>query len=221
MRTTLLFLTKENAEASLEVSFEYSCDRQFYVVRFHASVFDSVPFVPELRFWGVTRNPCQGLSALAAIIAMRNHPLKSLKLRDTRLNAPVCTALTEFAGFELHPEQYDPSGRELLGGNRRLAPRRFRGNGSFEGVPAGVEAFFWLSLNDLYGALGGDIRTNLDAFDLTEAEKSLVVALSCGGRDVGQIVAQSAETDVTTVLHRIGLELVQVEEPSATNPRNL
>jgi len=75
-----------------------------------------------------------------------------------------------------------------------------------------AEVLTWISLDDLRGPFGGLVRTNIDAFELTEAEKNLVFALCCGGKDVGHILLEEAEPGLATVLHRIGLELVDTTD---------
>ncbi len=63
-------------------------------------------------------------------------------------------------------------------------------------------------MDDLGGSFGGHVRTNIDAFDLTEGEKNLVVALCCAGKEVGHIMLEGAGTEYAQVVHRIGLELI-------------
>lgn len=192
----------------MELSFDYSPERQFYVVRFEAGAYESVPFIRELRFWGVGRVPCPRLSTLAALIALKNHPMIAVTLSGVAINPPVCAALSRHFEVEIHPATYDINRRDLAGGERIVAPVRLNREGGQPGLIEGSEELTWVSLDDLRGPFGGLIRTNVDAFDLRESEKSLIVALCCAGKDVGHIILDEAEPGTAETLHRIGLELI-------------
>lgn len=192
----------------MELRFDYAPARQFYALRFVAGTFESVPFIRELRFWGVNRVPCPQLSTLAALIALKGHPVTALTIGEARLNPSVCTALQRHFDVEIHPSCYDINRRELAGGQKSVAAVRFD-RVNTDRLPAeGMEVLTWISLDDLRGPFGGMVRTNLDAFDLTEAEKNLIVALCCAGKDVGHIALKGADPSFARILHRIGLELV-------------
>jgi hypothetical protein len=192
----------------MELRFDYSPERQFYCVRFEAGAYESVPFIRELRFWGVGRVPCPRLSTFAALIALKNHPLIAVTLSGVAINPPVCAALAQHFNVEIHPAKYDINRRDLAGGERIIAPVRLNRTGDQSGRVEGSEELTWISLDDLSGPLGGLVRTNIDAFDLNENEKSLIVALCCAGKDVGHIVLEDAEPQIATTLHRIVLELI-------------
>ncbi|WP_425091510.1 hypothetical protein [Tropicimonas sp. S265A] len=195
----------------MELSFDYAPDRQFYVVRFTAGSYESVPIIREMRFWGVDRAPCPRLSTMAALLALKHHPMATVTLKDAAVNPPVCTALSQYFDVEIHPDRYDVNRRDLAGGEKIVAPARFSQAGK-QNFVEGSEALTWISLEDLRGPFGGHVRTNLDAFDLTEDEKNLIIALCCAGRDVGHIVMDKARPELAEVLHRIGLELVDLSD---------
>ncbi len=196
----------------MEISFDYSADRQFYAVQFRASVNDSVPFIRELRFWGVDRLPCPQLSTLAALIVLKSHAVKSVTLFGSELSPPVCTALSQQFGVEIHCAKYDTNRRNLAGGEKIVAPVRFKATVDQQAIIDRTEVLTWISLDDLHGPFGGQIRTNVDVFDLTEGEKNLIVGLCCAGKDVGHLVLKESETGFGRVLHRIGLELVDASD---------
>jgi len=196
----------------MDFSFDYAPDRLFYALRFEAGAHESVPFIRELRFWGVDRVPCPRLSTMAALIALKNHPLTAITLSHGAMNRPVCTALSRHFGVEIHPAKYDFDRRELAGGDKIVAPGRFTGAGGQRRCVEGAEALNWISLDDLRGPFGGIVRTNVDAFDLTESDKNLIVALCCAGKDVGHVMLEGAEPGVAEVLHLIGLELIDTAE---------
>ena len=192
----------------MDISFDYSRDRQYYALRFSAGPFESVPFLRELRLWGVDRFPCPRLSTLAALIALKDHPVEAIILQDIAMNPPICTALSNHFDVEIHPAKYDNDRRDLAGGEKIVAPMRF--SHAFDrGLPGnGAEALTWISLDDLGGPFGGTIRTNVDAFDLTESEKNLIVALCCAGKDVGHIILGGVDPGLSRTIHSIGLELI-------------
>lgn len=193
----------------MELSFDYAPDRQFYAVRFEAGAYESVPFIQELRFWGVSRMPCPRLSTLAALLTLKNHPMIALTLSDAALNPPVCAALSLHFGVEIHPSTYNINRRDLAGGDKTVAPIRYSHTPPDRRKPvAASEELAWISLDDLSGPFGGTIRTNIDAFDLGESEKNLIVALCCAGKDLGHIALYQADPAIEDVLHRIGLELI-------------
>ena len=192
----------------MELKFDYAPERQYYCLRFEAGAYESVPLIRELRFWGVGRVPCPRLSTLAALIALKTHPMIAVTLSGVAINPPVCAALTQYFGVEIHPSKYDINRRDLAGGERIITPVRLSRSGDASGSVDGSEELSWISLDDLGGPLGGLVRTNIDAFDLSESEKDLIVALCCAGKDVGHIVLEEAERDLATTLHRIGLELI-------------
>lgn len=192
----------------MELSFDYAPDRRFYALRFGAGIYESVPFIRELRFWGVDRVPCPSLSTMAALIALKTHPLTVVTLRTGMVTPSVCTALSQHFGVEIHPATYDFDRRELAGGDKTIFPVRLARAGGKNWPVERAEVLTWISLDDLGGPIGGLVRTNIDAFDLTESEKALIVALCCAGKDVGHIVLDGAEPALGRVLHRIGLELI-------------
>lgn len=192
----------------MELKFDYAPESQFYVLRFEAGSYESVPFIRELRFWGVDRVPCPRLSALAALIALKNHPVMAVTLSSVALNPPVCAALTRHFEVEIHPGKYDINRRDLAGGERIIAPRRLKDATTASSSVEGAETLTWISLQDLGGPLGGLVRTSVDAFDLSESDKNLIVALCCAGKDVGHIVLEDAEPAIADTLHQIGLELI-------------
>ncbi|MBF9035881.1 hypothetical protein HKCCE2091_16660 [Rhodobacterales bacterium HKCCE2091] len=196
----------------MELRFDHLPGRQFLALRFVPGPYETVPFIRELRFWGVDRAPCPQLGTLAALIALGRHPVASLTLPDTAITPPVCSALSDHFGVELHPSGYDPERRELAGGDKVVAPVRFPRAGEPCWRIAGAEVLTWISLDDLRGPFGGHIRTNIDAFDLPEREKSLIVALCCAGKDLGRIILDGADPDLGRIIHRIGLELVDVSD---------
>jgi hypothetical protein len=196
----------------MDLRLTHAHNRRFFALRFTAGTYESVPFVSELRFWGVDRTPCPSLATMAALIVLKDHPIKSITLNDAEMVPPVCTALATHFGVEIHPAKYDINRRDLPGGDRIVAPVRFARLASQQWPGEGAEMLTWMSLDDLRGPFGGLVRTNVDAFDLTESEKSLVVALCCAGRDVGHIVLNGAEPDMARLLHRIGLELVDAAD---------
>lgn len=192
----------------MNISFYYARDRQFYAVRFSASAFETVPFIPELRFWGVDRFPCPRLSTMAALIALKDHPLTSVTLSKVEINAPVCAALSQYFGVEIHAGKYNANGRELAGGDMVVAPSRFNAPPNPRSFIAGVEVLTWISLNDIGGPLGGLVRTNIDALDLSESERNLIVALCCAGKDVGHVILEGADPGIAKLMHWMGLELI-------------
>jgi hypothetical protein len=196
----------------MDLRISYGHNRRFFALRFTAGSHESVPFLPELRFWGVDRVPCPTLATLAALMALKSHPVRALTLGDAELSPPVCTALADHFGVEIHPAKYDIDRRDLPGGDRIVAPVRFARLAGRPWPGEGAEMLTWMSLDDLRGPFGGLVRTNIDAFDLTEAEKNLIVALCCAGRDVGHIVLDGAPPDMARLLHRIGLELVDAAD---------
>ena len=198
----------------MELSFDYAPDRQFYALRFKAGAYESVPFLRELRFWGVDRVPCPRLSTMAALIALKNHPLTAVTLRSAAVNPPVCTALSRHFGVEIYPATYDANRRDLAGGEKIVAPVRFTHASRQRRLLEGVEALMWISLDDLGGPFGGLVRTNVDAFDLTESEKNLIITLCCAGKDVGHVMLEGAGTEYAQVIHRIGLELIDTTDPT-------
>lgn len=192
----------------MQFSFDYAPERQFYAMRFKAGTYESVPFIPEVRFWGVDRVPCPRLSTLAALLALKDHPLTTIKVGDAEVNPPICTALSRYFGVEIHPSRYDENRRDLAGGEKLVAPVRFtQARAQANGVK-GAEVLTWISLDDLNGPFGGLVRTNIDAFDLTEIEKNLIVALCCAGKDVGHVVLEGIDADLSYLLHLIGLEAI-------------
>ena len=191
----------------MELSFDYAPDRQFYVLRFKAGAYETVPFIGELRFWGVERVPCPCLSTLAALIALKSHHLTAVKLNGVELAPPVCTALSRHFGVEIYPAKFDVNRRNLAGGEKVIAPVRFNRAFGRQWLAEGAEVLTWISLDDLRGPFGGLVRTNIDAFDLTENEKNLIVALSCAGKDVGHIMLDGPGNGYARLLHGIGLEL--------------
>jgi len=192
----------------MELKFEYTPESQYYVLRFEAGAYESVPFIRELRFWGVDRVPCPRLSTLAALIALKDHPMLAVTLSGVAINPPVCAALARHFEVEIHPSKYDINRRDLAGGDRIVAPVRLREAGAVSAGIEGAEELTWISLNDLGGPLGGLIRTNVDAFDLSESEKNLIVALCCAGKNVGHILCDHDAPGIAETLHRIGLELI-------------
>lgn len=196
----------------MEISFDYAPDRQFYALRLKAGAYESVPFLRELRFWGVDRAPCPHLSTLAALIALKKHHLTTVTLSGVEVSPPVCTALSRHFGVEIHPAKYLVNRRDLAGGDKVIAPVRFNRAVGRQWLVEGAEVLTWTSLDDLRGPFGGVVRTNIDAFDLTESEKNLIVALSCAGKDVGHIMLDGSEDGYARVLHRIGLELIDTSD---------
>lgn len=192
----------------MELSFDYAPERQFYAVRFEAGDYETVPFIQELRFWGVSRVPCPRLTTLAALMTLKNHPMIALTLNGAALNPPVCAALSLHFGVEIHPATYSINRRDLAGGDKIVTPVRFGHSSEMRKPVAASEELAWISLDDLNGPFGGAIRTNIDAFDLGESEKNLIVALCCAGKDVGHISLDDADPAIENVLHRIGLELI-------------
>jgi hypothetical protein len=191
----------------MELDFDYAPDRRYYALRFVPGGLERVPFVPELRFWGVDRAPCPRLGTLAALIALGAPAPKIVTVPGGGLSPPVVTALSGHFGLEIHPGHYDADRRDLAGGEKTVAPVRFGAGPGPGSLAGGTEVLTWSSLDDLRGPLGGAIRTNLDAFDLFEGEKNLIVALCCAGRDLGHILVDGVDPALGTVLHRIGLEL--------------
>ncbi|MEL7027016.1 MAG: hypothetical protein AAGO57_07295 [Pseudomonadota bacterium] len=190
----------------MEIKFNYAPERQFYAVRFEPGDFETRPFIGEMRFWGVDRFPCRQLSSLAALIALKTHPVRALTMGNTSISPAVCTALTEHFGVELFPGTYDINRRHFPGGEKSVAPARL---GSAAPLPEpGIEMLTWMSLDDLGGPLGGHIRTNIDVFEVSEPEKNLIVALCCAGMDVGHILVDGADPELAKLIHLIGLELV-------------
>lgn len=194
----------------MELSFDHLPDRQFYVIRFKAGAYETVPFISEIRFWGVERTPCPRLSTLAAMIALKDHPVSAITLPKVAINPQVCSALSRHFEVEIHPATYDINRRDLAGGEKSVRPSRLGSTGRLPTATAGYEILTWMSLDDLGGPLGGLIRTNIDAFALTELEKNLIVALTCSGKDVGHIAVKGADPELSQVFHRIGLELVNL-----------
>lgn len=192
----------------MNLSFDYAPERRFYALRFAAGTYESVPFIRELRFWGVDRAPCPNLSTMAALIALKNHPLNVVTLGAGMVTPSVCTALSRHFGVEIHPATYDFDCRALAGGDKTVMPVRIARMGGQTWPVERAEVLSWISLDDMGSTIGGLIRTNIDAFDLTESEKGLIVALCCAGKDVGHIVLGRAEPGFGRVLHRIGLELI-------------
>ncbi|MBF9031605.1 hypothetical protein HKCCE3408_14480 [Rhodobacterales bacterium HKCCE3408] len=192
----------------MELRFDYLPDRMFYAVRFRPGAYESTPFIRELRFWGVDRVPCPSLSTMAALLALKGHPMSVVTLQDAALSPAVCTALSQYFGVAVHPASLEVDRRDLPGGERTVAPVRFASASGMTGGLDGAEVVTWTSLDDLRGPFGGAIRTNLDAFDLDETEKNLIVALCCAGKDVGHILLPDAAPGLTAVFHRIGLEIV-------------
>ena len=196
----------------MELSFDYARDRRFFTMGFQPGPYESAPFIRELRFWGVDRVPCPNLCALAALIALRNYHITTVILKSAELAPPVCTALSRHFGVEILPAKYDGSRRNLAGGEKVISPGRFNSPIAPSALAEGAEVLTWMSLDDLSGPLGGLIRTNIDAFDLTESEKNLIVALSCAGKEVGHIFLDGLEKEYERVLHRIGLELIDTSK---------
>ncbi len=192
----------------MEISFHYARDRQYYAIRFDAGPFETVPFLRELRFWGVDRFPCPRLSTVAALLALRDHPMDSATLSNAELNAPVCAAISEHFGIEIHPSKYNTERRDLAGGDLLIAPSRFTAPRDPRTFIDGGEVLTWISLDDIGGPLGGLVRTNIDAFDLDAMTKNLVVALCCAGKEVGHIVLEGAAPELGQLMHWIGLELI-------------
>ena len=195
----------------MEVSFDYSRERQSYMIRFQPGHFETAPFLTEVRFWGVDRFPCPQMSLLAALIVLQDHPKTSITVPEAPINPPVCSVLADHFGTEIVPAKYDINSRRLAGGDLVIAPRRFRALSGWSMDVDGAEILTWASLNDLRGPLGGEIRTNLDAFDLAEPAKDLIVALCCAGQDAGHLIVSDADPDMARVLHRIGMELINPE----------
>ncbi len=196
----------------MELSFDYAADRQFFALRFNAGAFESVPLIRELRFWGVDRVPCPCLSTMAALIALKNHSHTAVTLSSVAINASVCTALSRHFGVGVYPAKYEANHRDLVGGEKTVAPVRFSRAHAQRWRVEGAEVLTWISLDDLRGPFGGLVRTNIDAFDLTESEKSLIVALCCAGKDVGHIIVEGAEAELAQVIHQIGLELIDTND---------
>ena len=192
----------------MELKFTHAPESQFYTIGFDPGAYESTPFIRELRFWGVDRVPCPRLSTLAALIALKDHPMTAVTLKGVAINPPVCAALTRHFNVEIHPSNYDINRRDLAGGEKIIAPARLKNAGNQATVIEGSEALTWISLDDLSGPLGGLIRTNVDAFDLSEGEKNLIVALCCAGKEVGHIVLDDAAPGMADTLHQIGLELI-------------
>lgn len=193
----------------MDISFTYARDRQYYAIGFLAGAFETAPFVPELRFWGVDRYPCPRLSALAALIALKTHPLTSVTLKSVDINAPVCSVLSQHLGVEIHASKYNADRRDLPGGELVVLPARFGNAAPPRTAAEGAELLTWISLNDLGGLLGGAVRTNIDVFDLTEAEKNLILALCCSGKELGHVLLDRVDPELADVMHGIGLELAE------------
>lgn len=192
----------------MELSFAYKPDRNFYAVRFDAGAQDTVPFIRELRFWGVDRVPCPRLSTLAALIALKSHPMSIVTVRDTAINPPICSALSKFFGLEIYPARYEAERRDLAGGEKIVLPVRFAQMAGRTMPDHVIEVLPWLSTDNLDGPLGAAVRTNIDAFSLSEVEKNLVVALCCAGKDLGHVWIDGIGPDLSDLLHIIGLEAV-------------
>ncbi|MDJ1007887.1 MAG: hypothetical protein QNJ13_08690 [Paracoccaceae bacterium] len=198
----------------MDLSFDYTRRSQFYALRFDAGEFESVPFIRELRFWGVDRAPCPGLGTMAALLALKDHPVTAVTLNGVAMNPSVCTALSRQFDVEIHTSAYDVDHRPLLGGDKIVAPARISRAAGQRWPVEGTEVLTWISLDDLRGPFGGLVRTNVDAFDLTETEKDLIVALCCAGKDVGHILLKGADPALARTLHRIGLELIEATDPA-------
>lgn len=196
----------------MDLSFTYHRDRQFYALGFTPGAFGTVPFVSELRFWGVDRFPCPSMSMAAALIALKDHPVGVFTVQGVEVHPPVCTALSRHFGVEIHPAVYDTDRRDLPGGDRLIAPHRFGDPTTQGGSLEGIETLSWISLDDTAGPFGGQVRTNIDIFDLSEAEKNLIVALCCGGMDVGHIFMDNPDPGLSRLMHLVGLELTQAPE---------
>ena len=194
----------------MELKFTHTPESQFYTIGFEPGAYESTPFIRELRFWGVDRVPCPRLSTLAALIALKDHPMIAVTLSGVAINPPVCAALARHFNVEIHPSKYDINRRDLAGGDKIVAPVRLKNAGNHAPHVGGSEALTWISLDDLSGQLGGLIRTNVDAFDLSESDKNLIVALCCAGKEVGHIVLEDALPEMADTLHQIGLELVLI-----------
>ena len=148
----------------MEVRLNHSSESQFLVLELIASNNEPVPFVREIRFWGVDRAPCSGSCMLAALIALRANPVSSLTTAE-HLSPPTCAALAREFGIGIHPTRFDPNRRELLGGEKRIFSKRFNGQNSKDVFPSPIETLSWISLDDFDGPLGENIRTNIDVFD--------------------------------------------------------
>ena len=146
----------------MELRLDYLPDRQFLALRFGPGEFESVPIFRELRFWGVDRAPCPDLSALAAMIVLKNYNIQSLTLCGVAISPPVCTALSRHFEVEIHPETYDANRRNLPGGDKIIVPARFTRSVENQLSVDGAEMLTWISLRDMFGPLGGTIRTNIE-----------------------------------------------------------
>lgn len=195
-----------NAGAFMDISFDFTRASQFFAIRFQPGRYESRPFVSQLRFWGVTRMPCSGMATLAALMALKAQRPDAVAVKGASLTPPVCTTLGQHFGVEVRPSDYQKDRANLLGGTRVLAPVRF---GHSPGpLPDGAEALSWMSVDDLLKPLGAHVGTNLDAFDLDEAEKDLIVALCCGGKDLGHVLMDDAPSGMDELFHSLGMELV-------------
>lgn len=193
----------------MEVSFEYTPQQQYFVIRLDPSAHGCTPPMGELRFWGVASTPELSLASVAALLVLQHHPASIISLRDTAMSGPICTALTRHFGLELYPSSYDLQRRDLFSGEKMVAPLRF-GQPHGRGWAADrFEVMPWCSLNDFGGLQGAKLRTNIDAFDLQEWEKSIIVALCCSGAQLGHILVENVPEAVRILFHRLGLEVLE------------
>lgn len=194
----------------MELSFTFSRASQYFIIGFRPGRYETRPFVSELRFWGIAHQPCSGMATLAALMALKTQRPDIVTVKGASLTPPVCTALGQYFGVEILPSDYQTDRANLLGGTHVVVPHRF--GQPCLGLGDGAQALSWMSVQDLLKPLGSHVGTNLDAFDLDEWEKDLIVALCCRGKDVGHIVMDGFPDHMAKLFHRLGLELISASE---------
>lgn len=194
----------------MEFKFTYFAQKRFYRIGFEAAPFETIPFVRELRFWGVDRVPCPALSTVAGLVALGAQRPSSVTVPGVTMTPPVCQTIARHFEINVHPGELDTERRNLLGGDRVIAPCRFAHAPTVGILQGTVEVVTWCSLSDIHGPFGGTIRSNLDAFELSESEKNVITALCAAGRHVGHIMLDDVDPALCALMHSLGLEVADL-----------
>ncbi|GGE62847.1 hypothetical protein [Actibacterium pelagium] len=192
----------------MRFEFSYHREKRALTVRLRAAEYEPVPFVDRLHFWGVDRKPDPQMLGLACCILAAPMPVYSVQLPSVNASSNYCLQIRNHIGVDVHLNKVDDSDRRLLGGDNTVYPYRFVLETSKPVKDQYFEPLSWTGFGDFRGNLGGSIRTNIDAFELTEAEKSLVLALCCAGDRLGYLIVEDLNEELRSLLHNLGLGIV-------------
>lgn len=192
----------------MRVHVQYDRPAQALSLRFDAGLHESHPFVDQLWFWGCNRAPDDQIAGLAACIVASQMPVHTVELVDLRATSQFCRTVGDALDLDVQCKKLDSDDRSLLGGDNTIYPYRHATGATWHNAVVYHEPLSWTGTDDFRGRIGGTVRTNIDMFRLSDAQKDLVVALCCGGASMGSVVAPAIEPGLVTLLHRLGLGIV-------------